>query len=336
MKVLIADDERATLLVLQRQVSKAGYDVVAVNDGAEALQEVKRETFDAIITDWMMPQINGIELIKQVRTLYDKPPFMIMLTALVSEEARLLALGAGADDYVGKPLNLTEVLSHLEEGIARHRQPAPEKILVVPEHGPRRTPPFVGVVVAASTGGPPALIEVFQGLPKRPDTAYFVVQHGPAWMLETFAARLEQETGHTVNYVIRDTVPQGSQVYLASADRHLVMEPVSFRLHTDAGPKENFLRPAADPLFRSASRALGRHCVAAVLTGLGSDGTYGAAHVEANGGAVLVQDPRDALASPMPRTVVNAGIGTVVPSLPRMASEITRAVTRIGVKAGAA
>ena len=72
------------------------------------------------------------------------------------------------------------------------------------------------------------------------------------------------------------------------------------------------MRPAADPLFRSAANAFGRFCVGAVLTGMGRDGTLGAATIAAAGGKVIAQDPRTAVASSMPQTVVNIGAASSV------------------------
>jgi two-component system chemotaxis response regulator CheB len=91
-------------------------------------------------------------------------------------------------------------------------------------------------------------------------------------------------------------------IYVAPPDRHLLVGPG--RLALDAGPKENSVRPAIDPLFRSAASVYGERAAAVVLSGALGDGASGAAIVAAAGGPVFVQDPVDAMVPSMPEATL--------------------------------
>lgn len=94
------------------------------------------------------------------------------------------------------------------------------------------------------------------------------------------------------------------RIYIAPPDHH--MRLAQGRLRLDNGPAENFARPAADPLFRSAAASYGQRVVAAVLSGDLDDGTAGLAAVRAHGGYCIVQDPADCEAPSMPRSALAA------------------------------
>ena len=91
----------------------------------------------------------------------------------------------------------------------------------------------------------------------------------------------------------------------------------------DSAP-EHFLRPAADPMFRSVARSVGRYAIGLVLTGMGNDGAAGAAEIAARGGVVLAQEPSTAVIGSMPTAAINAGIVREVLPLPGLARGVTR------------
>ena len=97
MKILIAEDDATSALMLQRTLTKGDYDVTVARDGIDALAAIKQKPFDALVTDWMMPRMDGIELIRQVQTIVKPVPVIIVVTALDSVEAQAHALEAGAE-----------------------------------------------------------------------------------------------------------------------------------------------------------------------------------------------------------------------------------------------
>lgn len=325
-KILVAEDELTNSLLLKRLLTKAGYSVVLAHNGLDALKHLEHEQFDVLLSDWMMPQMDGIELIRKTRELIHPLPLIIMVTALVSESAKNYALESGADDYVSKPIEIDEILTRIKDGLERRRQAPPEKIQNVVIKTSNVIPKCVAVVIATSTGGPPTLIQFFQSMPQNLNAVFYIVQHGPPWMLETFSQRLQKETGLKVNLAVHGTDSESGNVYIAPGDMHLRIESGTYKLLLDDGPKENFVRPAADPLFRSASEAFGKYCVGVVLTGLGRDGTQGAAQVVSANGVVWVQDPSTAIAPSMPRTVIESGIHHKVAPIAKLGKLVSETI----------
>ncbi|MDQ1265334.1 MAG: Response regulator [Bacteroidota bacterium] len=325
-KILVVEDELTNAILLKRILIKAGYSVVVAHNGIDALKHLDNERFDAILTDWMMPQIDGIELIRQVRERISPMPFIIMITALVSEGARTYALESGADDYIAKPIDVDELLTRLKDGLDRHTQGLPDKLRISNIKDIDILPKFVGVFFGTSTGGPPTLIEIFRNIPDNLKAAYFIVQHGPTWMLETFSQRIQKETKLRVVLPDGRTPTEIGNIYIAPGDKHMRIEAATLNILLDEGPKENFVRPAADPLFRTAAEAFGKFAIAVILTGLGRDGTMGAAQIAAAKGTVLVQNPETAVAPSMPNTVIQSGIPHKVIMLPDMAKTISETV----------
>ncbi len=332
-KILVAEDELTNSILLKRLLTKAGYSVVVANNGMDAYSHLEREQFDALLTDWMMPNMDGIELIRKVRETLTQIPLMIMITALVSEGARSYALESGADDYIAKPIDVEELLTRVKDGLAKKEQKAPltggENVITNDQDN---LPPCVGVCVATSTGGPPTLIELFRQIPDDTFAAFYVVQHGPSWMLETFSQRLQKETKLRVSLAGNGVATEVGNVYIAPGDKHLRVEHGTYRLLLDEGPKENFVRPAADPLFRSVAAAYGKFCVGVVLTGLGRDGAQGAAHIASAHGSVIVQDPETAVAPSMPKTIIEGGISHKVTPLSGIGKLVSETIFPLAAK----
>lgn len=332
-KILIAEDELTNAILLRRLLTRAGYSVVVAHNGADALKHMEQESFDALLTDWMMPTMDGIELIRRLRETERPMPLIIMITALVSEGARFHALQSGADDYIAKPVDVDELLSRVSDGLAKKQQDAPVKHSAIVSRDINVVPPFVGVVIASSTGGPPTLIEVFKNMPDNTNAAFYIVQHGPSWMLETFSIRLQKETPLKVSLASNGIVSEPGNIYIAPGDRHLRIEAGTLKLMLDDGPKENFVRPAADPLFRSASQAFGQYCIAVILTGLGRDGSQGAAQISSVQGTVIIQDPVTAVAPSMPRTAIESGVPHKLVPLNEMSKIIAQTVFPLSAQA---
>ena len=325
-KVLVVEDELTNSILLKRILTKAGYSVVVAHNGADALKHLDREKFDAVLTDWMMPQIDGIELIRQMREKLKPMPLTLMVTALVSEGARSYALESGADDYIAKPIDVDDLLTRLSDGLFKLKQASLQSNVKYETKDLKVLPPFVGVGIATSTGGPPTLLEVFKNIDKSVKAVFYIVQHGPSWMLETFTQRLAKETNLNVVLATNNTLPEIGTVYVAPGDKHLLIDPVSYKIILDEGPKENFVRPSADPLFRSISDAFGRYGVAVVLTGLGRDAAQGAAQIASVKGTVIVQDPETAVAPSMPTATINSGINHRKVPLPDIGKAISETV----------
>jgi sigma-B regulation protein RsbU (phosphoserine phosphatase) len=117
MRILIAEDEPISRRLLETTLTKAGHDVAATEDGTKALDSIQKEVPDILITDWMMPELDGLELCRRLRKL-ELPSYVyvIVLTALTQKENITQGLDAGADDYVTKPFERTELLARVRAG----------------------------------------------------------------------------------------------------------------------------------------------------------------------------------------------------------------------------
>ena len=324
MKILIVEDDPTSTLILERSLRKAGYETFSAPDGLAALEFLGTTSCDAVVSDWMMPRMDGIELVRKIRETLHPAPVIIMVTALASSEARTHALAAGSDDYLAKPFSIPEVLERLSNCLARRAQPEPNiaPVAKVPDLRPH-TAPFPVLAIAASTGGPEAVRELARSLGNPGEVAVFVVVHGPSWMLETFATRLQKETPLHVRLAEDRMVVEPGRLYLAPGEWHMVVdENCLVRLNKDA--PENYMRPAADPLFRSVAKVFRQAAIGVILTGMGRDGTLGASELAASGASVLVQDPRSSVAPSMPQTAINAGVVTEVHSLHDLPAAIHR------------
>ena len=122
-KILIVEDEAPLLEVLRYNLETEGYLVDVAEDGAAALDIVCRSTPDLIILDWMLPELSGVEVCRQLRAQPDtKEVPVIMLTARGEEADRLKGLASGADDYVVKPFSPKELIARTRT-ILRRSQP---------------------------------------------------------------------------------------------------------------------------------------------------------------------------------------------------------------------
>ncbi len=114
MRVLIAEDDGVSRLVLRKALEDLGYTVQTAKDGAGAWEAFQKESFPLVISDWMMPGMDGIELCRHIRSRSGRGyTYFILLTARDTREDRLHAIESGADDFLSKPLDRAELASRL-------------------------------------------------------------------------------------------------------------------------------------------------------------------------------------------------------------------------------
>jgi len=120
--ILVVDDMEANRAVLARRLEKFGYSVVSVDSGPAALALVARTMPDIILLDYMMPQMNGIEVLHELRGKNETREVpVIMVTARAEGEATIEALEAGADDYVTKPIDFDVLRARIETQLTKRK-----------------------------------------------------------------------------------------------------------------------------------------------------------------------------------------------------------------------
>lgn len=120
--VLIVDDDRRVRNALSRALGLESYKAITASGGREALTRIAERQFDAVVLDVAMPEVDGLSVCRQLRSVGDTTP-VLMLTARDRLEDRVSGLDAGADDYLVKPFDLAEFLARLR-AVMRRNEPA--------------------------------------------------------------------------------------------------------------------------------------------------------------------------------------------------------------------
>jgi len=262
-------------------------------------------------------------------------------------EVSLKALTLGAADYVPKPgtgsgfitaaefrVDLIDKVRELGQRARRRRRaeqagaarpalarraagyatptPAPARA----ERGaPGRLRPFSSVpprvlLIGSSTGGPQALARIFAAFgPLMARVPVLVAQHMPPTFTAILAEHIARTSGRPAAEG-RDGEPvEPGHIYVAPGGRHMLVEKAATGaiIRLSDAPPVNFCRPAVDPLFEAAAATYGAATLAAILTGMGSDGARGATVVADAGGSVLAQDEASSVVWGMPGAAVAAG-----------------------------
>ncbi|MCE5286758.1 MAG: response regulator transcription factor [Pelosinus sp.] len=116
-KILVVDDEQKLIDMIKVFLLKDGYDVITALNGREALRCFEANQPNLIVLDWMMPDVSGLEILKEIRKTSMVP--VIMLTAKADEVDKLLGLELGADDYITKPFSLRELSARIKIPLRR-------------------------------------------------------------------------------------------------------------------------------------------------------------------------------------------------------------------------
>ncbi len=331
LRIIIAEDDPVIAHVLLTTLEQAGHRVTLVQNGREAFALLLQETFEVLVTDFLMAEMDGIQLIRRVRAEIQPSPAIIMCTIISDPQTREYALSSGADGFQAKPFTRKEIAELVTNlGLMRVQNYAPARPPQMAGKAPITRispPPLVAVAIAASTGGPDALKVFFSACPAGSNVAYFVTMHGPDWVQHSCVSRLQAEITSLKFMVAEDgTLVRPGRVYYAPGDRHMLVSSTGAFIQLSDGPAENYVRPAADPLFRSVAGAFGSASVAVVLTGLGCDGAAGAHEIARVGGRVFCQDPITAVAPSMPESTIRAVKETEVLPLAGLARAVCRHV----------
>jgi two-component system chemotaxis response regulator CheB len=323
VRVLIVDDSAFVRKVIKQMLSRSPFlDVVGVaRDGAEALELVEELRPDVITLDLNMPQSDGLSFLRQQMARRPVPVLIVSIASRNGEQV-LQALDAGAVDVIQKPTALAneKVLDMSDELVAKVKAAAHAKLDALVVHAPSKIKPTIAprlptavdvVVIAISTGGPQALKYLIPQLPPDFPVPVLIVLHMPIGFTELYARSLSEISRLPVAEAGPDVKLGPGMVLLAPSGYHLSLvrrDADSVMTHLDLNPMDSTHRPAADVLFRSASEIYGSRVLGVVMTGMGSDGTAGAAWIKAQGGQIFTEAEESCVVYGMPRAVVEAGL----------------------------
>lgn len=350
IKVLVVDDSALMRRIISDIFQKEP-DIVVVGtarNGKEALEAIPSLQPDVITLDIEMPVLTGLEALPMIWRKYKIPT--IMLSSLTQEgaNATIQALELGAFDFVGKPsgsisLDLAKVGHELvgkvraaakKEQVVRSTKyfrplplPNPEPPKPVPTG--KRVEEIIAI--GTSTGGPRALQVVLSHLPATLKAAVVVVQHMPPGFTKSLAQRLDQICQVRVHEAEHGQILQEGHVYIAPGDYHMSIvehRPGVFETRLNQQPPLGGHRPSVDILFDSVAELNQVRLRAAILTGMGGDGSNGMVKIKQRGGFTIAEAQESCVVFGMPRMAIAKGcVDSVVP-LDRVAIELTKAWTR--------
>lgn len=340
IRVLIVDDSAFVRKVMRQMLSRSPFlEVVGVaRDGSEALELVEQLRPDVVTLDLNMPAADGLSFLK---TQMQRRPLPVIVVSMASKDGQqvLEALEAGAVDVVQKPTGLAtdRLLEISEELLTKVKRaaamPLRKQTLPAPVSPPAvrrdKQPRFDIVVCGISTGGPQALKYLIPRLPAEFPIPLVIVLHMPVGYTELFARSLNDVSALQVSEAQAGDVLRAGQVLLAPAGQHLsLMRECNgdVAVHLDLLPLDHPHRPSADVLFKSAAEVYGSKTFAVVMTGMGADGTQGAAWVKAQGGTVFAEAEESCVVYGMPRSIVEAGLCDKSVPLGKMAAAIVEAL----------
>jgi two-component system chemotaxis response regulator CheB len=338
IRALVVDDSPANRRSIADILSNAT-DVEVVGhaaDGEEALRLVTQLKPDVVTLDLEMPKMDGFTFL---RILMGRNPIPVIVISSYSQKENVFkALELGALDFVAKPDRARDpdletlraaVLAKvmLARGVRspfqvrRMADPGPgaaksaaqpaapaSASTAAPRVVPAKTAPYHLVVIAASTGGPSALMDVFAKFPRGYRNAVLVVQHMPENFTRTFADRLAKRGGLQVSEAREFDPVEAGIGYVCPGRQCMEVEstPRGYRVKLRPPTDQDRYVPSADALFASAAKAAGPRVIGVVLTGMGDDGARGAKAIVDAGGIVVAESEETAVVYGMPGAVVRA------------------------------
>ncbi len=121
-QILIIDDDPAIQILLTRTLARQGYEIILASDGEEGLAKARQFRPALVICDWVMPRMNGLEVCRQVKAIPElSTTFFILLTSQRSIEDRIKGLDAGSDDFLCKPIEMSELKARVRAGLRLHQ-----------------------------------------------------------------------------------------------------------------------------------------------------------------------------------------------------------------------
>ncbi len=348
IRVLVVDDSALTRQLLTRALSvDPAIEIVATaKDGVECVELAAALDPDVITLDIEMPGLTGIEALPHLAR--HSSARVVMLSGVDDPETTYQALSLGAIDFVVKPkAGIAMSMAALSETMIKaiktaYRVPPDRRPVGRPAHaevtgasgtptepaGPSAPTANRLVLIAASTGGPPALETVLRGLEPDLPATYAIVQHLPPGFTESLARRLDRAGGVKVVQATEGVRMQRGVAYLAPHGVHMRVDGRrSFRLAFADGPPLHGVRPAADPLFESAAGRAGTGAVGVLLTGMGTDGALGLKAIRDAGGRTIAQDEATSIVWGMPGAAVRLDAAERVVPIDRIAAMVRDAVT---------
>ncbi len=354
-KILLVDDSALMRSVLSDIINadpRFHVEDKAV-DGLDALEYLKKKSYDAVVLDVNMPRMDGIQFLKELQK--QRINIRVMMASTDTKEGAKVTMDAlelGALDFVHKPERASacraedfskEFIRTLAAVCSSRLQKNPPKafsisdiqkdrkvIELVERHASKVTGNRI-VAIASSTGGPRALQSVIPKLSGKLKAPVVLVQHMPVGFTASLSERLNSLSEINVKEAAEGDVLQPGTVYIAKGGVHMHIRKSGAKhvIHFEDGPNREGVKPCANFMFESLADSGYDEVCCVVLTGMGADGTEGIKNLKQKKKVhVISQDSASCVVYGMPRACAEAGLSDQVVPLEDVAQEI---IMNVGV-----
>ncbi|MCR5813167.1 MAG: chemotaxis response regulator protein-glutamate methylesterase [Desulfovibrio sp.] len=346
IRVIVVDDSlflRNSLVSLIEQDSEIKVAATA-RDGLDALRKIQAapDDFDVVTLDVEMPNMNGLDTLKELMATVPLPVLMISSLTEQGAETTLRALELGALDFIPKSmekdkdketfgreirqkiksLSRRKIFVRLKYGLknkaadkkADKVQPAkrssvPVDYVQTPCKGPRDL-----VVIGVSTGGPPVVQKILSAMPADLPACILVAQHMPPAFTGPFARRLDSVSKISVSEAVDGDKFQRGHAYVCPGGKHIGirLRGVLPQIAVTEEPKDALYKPTVNVLMSTAGKYMGRRTLGVMLTGMGNDGVEGAKVLVDNGGCLIAQDEASCVVYGMNKAVIDAKLANLI------------------------
>ncbi len=321
IKVLVVDDSAVVRKMICDALAKdPQIEVVGVApDPYVAREKILELNPDVLTLDIEMPRMDGITFLKILQQHRPMPVVVISSLTQAGSSAAFAALEAGAVDVLAKPGSAYSIGSLGEQLGQRIRAAAVARIgrrplaqgsmpAAVSRPGIKFHPRQI-ICIGSSTGGVEALTEVLTHLPdSMPGIA--ITQHIPPYFSRVFAERVNSLAALEVREAAEGDLLVPGTVLVAPGDFHMTLSwaGTGYKVSLNQKPPVHHCRPAVDVMFRSVAECAGAKVIAAILTGMGSDGALGMKALKALGAKTIAQDEETSVVYGMPRAAAELGV----------------------------
>lgn len=368
IQVLVVDDSSLMRKLISNMVTHDPNIEVkdTASNGLIALQKIEKDSFDIILLDIEMPQMNGVEFLMKRKEKGIKIP-VVVLSSLGRNrpELTLQCMDLGASNFIMKPsgtisLDIEKVkeevianIKHFATSSGKATKEAPQKQKTTPEKLKQKTEKkytpikeelssviekklrkinkLDALAIGISTGGPNALRQILPKFPADFPMPILIVQHMPPGFTREFAKGLNEVCSLNVKEAEEGDVLSRGTVYIAPGDHHMIVNksktPYTISLNVD--PPVHGHRPSAEVLFENIAETFFNKSICIIMTGMGKDGSRGIKKAWMKGSITLAQNEKTCVVFGMPKVAIEeGGIDEVLP-LDGIPDRVLQVVSRL-------
>lgn len=354
LKILIVDDSLVYRSIIAKVLGEIpGVQIAAsLRSGPLALEWLKSNAVDLVTLDMEMPEMTGQEVLSKIQDLklrkeLDRKTEVVVLSSHTPKGATssIQALTRGAFEVIAKPTSgedqHTQLKKHFEEIVQtlKSKMGSPTAKLTT---NPISTTPiqtatqpstllsltqnskYKAIVIGISTGGPRTLTEILPKICTFTDLPILLVQHMPTGFTKAFAESLDKICSHRIKEAEHHEAIENKTVYIAPGGSHMVVSYISGSLRikiTDSEAELN-CKPSVNVLFRSIAQTYGGNVIAAILTGMGTDGAAALQCLHERGAKIIAQDEESSVVYGMPKAAIDTGLVHEVANLSQIPNVI--------------